>query len=182
MVIKKLATLSLLFGISGLAGWAHAANKSPDKIAADVVRAGCSVSFLEEPLQDLHNPSSGPLFNVKATWQCRDGETLSFDNYEVNGSSPEVVTVFYWQKREIVTLVKWSVNSQAADYLGDYYQVFIYKYVYSSKGSKIMRDSTAMRAFPEGWDGVKRDGTPVIYEFRDAASIRKRLRAIQLGQ
>jgi len=182
MVIKKLASLALLLGISSLAGWAHAANKSPDKIAADAVRAGCSVSFFEEPLQDLHNPSSGPLFNVKATWQCRDGEILSIDSYEVNGSSPKVVTVFYWQNREIVTLVRWSVNSKAADYVGDYYQVFIYKYVRSSKGANIVRDSTAMKAFPEGWDGVRRDGAPVIYAFKDAASIRKRLRAIQLGQ
>lgn len=90
--------------------------------------------------------------------------------------------MLYWGQHHIVVLVKWSINSQAADYSGDFYKVFIYKSTKTSGKDDFERDVTAMKRLPAGWDGQAKDGKTIVYPFKDAASIRKRLQAINLDK
>ncbi|WP_157025142.1 hypothetical protein [Paraburkholderia heleia] len=155
--------------------------KSPASLPADAIRGGCSISFSKKfhPVQG--DFLSTPPFSILSSWKCRDGEELSIDKYEINGSSPDLITVFYWERRNIVTLVKWRVNSEISDYSGDYYRVFAYIYSTKFGSPKFIRDDDLMKHFPAGFDGFTKDGEPVIYPFKDAASIRKKLRSINFN-
>jgi hypothetical protein len=149
--------------------------ESPEIVSADVIRTGCLIYLYR---QDYPLPDDPSGYNVIPTWKCRNDEKLSFDKYEIEGANPEVVAVLYWKRNNIVILVKWSVNSRAADYSGDYYKVFIYKYSQEHGKQKIVRNSMAMKKFPEGMDGQSDSGKVIKYPFKDAAAIRKRLRTI----
>lgn len=176
---KIIYLLSLLLIVTGTPALSYATGrKSPENVSADVIRPGCSVSFSKELHADPDDPLSTPPFAVIASWRCRDEKRLPIDRYEINGSSPEVVTVFYWHKRDVVVLVKWQVNSRAADYSGDYYKVFIYKYDNKYNQQKFIKYQLTEKYFPSGFDGVAKDGSPVEYPFKDVASIRKKLRTL----
>ncbi|WP_143016557.1 MULTISPECIES: hypothetical protein [Burkholderiaceae] len=177
---KIIFTLALLFAVY-LPTSSYAAGESPDQISADPIRRGCFISFSKELHPVADDPLSTPPFDILANWRCNDGEQFPIDKYEINGSSPEVTTVFYWKNRSIIVLVKWPTNSQAADYEGDYYKVFIYRYSRVSDKSMLTRDDSSMRNFPPGWNGSDRNGKPLSYPFKDAASIRKKLRTIQFN-
>jgi hypothetical protein len=155
--------------------------ESPDSVPADVIQAGCSVTFVRK-YEQRPGPTLGvPPFSLSAIWYCEDGVHSPLDEYEINGANPEVVTVLYWRRRDIVVLIKWSINSRAADYSGDYYKVFIYRGEKRSDGYGFSRDDRAMAVFGKGIDGVDRNGVEVHYAYKDAASIRKKLRTIPLG-
>jgi hypothetical protein len=79
-------------------------------------------------------------------------------------------------------LVKWSINSQAADYGGDFYKVFMYKATKISGKDDFEMDAAAMERLSAGWDCQAKDGKAIMYPFKDAASIRKRLQAIHLDK
>jgi hypothetical protein len=180
VVRKIIFTLMALLSVC-VTSSSWAAGESPDQIAADSIRSGCFVSFSKELHPVADDPLSTPPFDVLANWRCDDGEQLPIDRYEVNGSSPEVATVFYWKKTNIIVLVKWTISSQASDYEGGYYKVFIYQYKRASDQSTLTRDDLAMKSFPPGWDGSKKNGKPLSYPFKDAASIRRKLRTMQLN-
>ncbi|CAB3790927.1 hypothetical protein LMG28614_03197 [Paraburkholderia ultramafica] len=93
-----------------------------------------------------------------------------------------MVTVTYWKGRDIAVLVKWSVNSQASDYVGDYYKVFIYRLAGRGGQQMFVRDEAAMEKFPAGWDGYTQSGSPVHYPFKNAGAIKKRLLAIHFDE
>jgi hypothetical protein len=152
--------------------------ESPENIPADQIRSGCSVSFSKELHPNRNDPLSTPLFAIVASWHCIDGEQLPLDRYEINGSSPEVAIVFYWRKRDVVVLVKWPINSRAADYSGNYYDVFIYEYDNKYHTPRFVRNQFAQKYFFAGFDGVAKDGSPVKYPFDNSEAIRKKIQSI----
>lgn len=78
-------------------------------------------------------------------------------------------------------LVKWSVNSQASEYVGDYYKVFAYRYEREGGGGKFKKNETIMKNFPAGFDGRSKNGLRATYPFKNAASIRKRLQTLKIN-
>jgi hypothetical protein len=182
MVKKLIGALALLLCIAYISLPVYATEGSPPEVRADAIRVGCSVLFSKQfhPVRD--DPLSAAPFDLLATWQCDDGEKSVIDKYEINGASPEVATVFYWGRHRIVVLVKWSINSRAADYSGDFYKIFIYKSTKTSGNDDFERDVAAMKRLPAGWDGQAKDGKAIVYPFKDAASIRKRLQLIHLDK
>jgi hypothetical protein len=155
---------------------------SQSEVSADAIRVGCSLSFSKQFHSVQDDPLSAAPFDLLATWHCDDGEKSVIDKYEINGASPEVATVFYWKRRYIVVLVKWSINSRAADYNGDFYKVFIYKSTKIPGKYGFVIDAAAMERLPPGLDGQSKNGKAIVYPFKDAASIRKKLRAIHLDK
>jgi hypothetical protein len=156
----------------------YATDSQVSQISAEAIRAGCFIVFSK-----THEKRPEPTLGIapadlRATWSCRDGTYFLLDEYGVNGGDPEIVTILYWKRRDIVVLVRWPINSQAADYSGDYYKVFVYRGEKKSTGYRFHRDDKAMSAFGEGVDGVDRNGAAIHYAYKDAASIRNRLRKI----
>ncbi|WP_414444191.1 hypothetical protein [Burkholderia sp. 22PA0106] len=157
---------------------AQAFPASPDTVSADAIREGCSISF-----KKIHHPIpndllSNPPFSISAQWNCKDGEHLFIDKYDINGSSPQIASVFYWKSRDVFVLVKWEINSRASDYSGSYYEIFSYEYAPNSNPRTLTRNGGLEKYFPPGFDGTAKNGTPVVYPFKNAASIRKKLRRL----
>lgn len=177
VVRKILSTVAIGIGLICLPALATEAGGSPDEISANSIRNGCDVTFSKELHPLPNDPLSTPPFDISAKWICRDGEVSDFDKYAINGSSPSVVTVLFWRGRYIIVLVKWTENSSASDYVGDFYEVFSYKRQQLGGRAGIVRDSAIERLFSSGWDGYSRSGSKVEYPFKDAASIRKVLRS-----
>src|SRR5262249_19663597 len=115
------------------------------------------------------------------TWKCINGDREVIDQYSVEGGSPEVVTVLFWKGRSLLVLVKWMTNSHASDFQGDFYKLYIYGFSKNASHNKFTPNETLMSEFGEGWDGV-RNGVVVKYEFKDATSIRRKLRELGLRQ
>jgi len=180
-MVKWVMRVALLWWIIGVAKTSHAASQFQKEFSADAIRLDCSVSFFKQFHTIRDDPLSTSPFDVSVQWHCRDGEATTIDKYEINGSSPEVVTFFYWQGHSIVVLVKWSVNSQASDYVGDYYKIFSYRYEYIGLGRQFIKNETIMKSFPPGVDGHSRSGARIVYPFKDAISIRKRLRILDIN-
>lgn len=181
MVMKAIKIFMTLLGLACAVAPCYSRDELPASLPADVIRAGCSIFFSKDfhPIQD--DPLSNPPFSIVNSWRCRDGENLPIDKYEINGSSPDVVTVFYWRRRDILVLVRWQVNSEAADYAGNYYELFAYTHSDKFGSPKFTRDNGIMKYFPPGFDGVDKNGVPVIYPFKDVPSIRKKLRSVYLN-
>ena len=174
-MIKKIYLLTLIFAAICGAPPAFSSEKSRDVISAESIRPGCSIAFAKRFHPNPDDPLSVPPYDVVLTWKCPGVRQSQIDTYERNGGSPEVVTVTYWKHRAIVVLVKWSINSRASEYVGDYYKVYVYKRIKEAGNERFVRDEAIMNKFPEGWDGNAQSGSPVRYPFKDAASIKKRL-------
>ena len=174
-------TIALLRFAISMMGPFHTDSQSQAEFSVDAIRLGCSVSFSKQFHAIPEDPLSNPPFDISVDWHCRDGEAITIDKYEINGSSPEVETLFYWQGRNIVMLVKWSVNSQASEYVGDYYKVFAYRYEREGGGGKFKKNETIMKNFPAGFDGRSKNGLRATYPFKNAASIRKRLQTLKIN-
>ncbi|MFM0550058.1 hypothetical protein P0D69_03660 [Paraburkholderia sediminicola] len=153
---------------------AYASNVSRDTISSNQIRAGCNILFKKSIYEDSHDPLSDPLYSVDLEWTCDSEPPIIVDRYDVEGSSPEVVTVFFRRKRRIVVLVKWSINSQASDFVGDFYTIYVYRFDPKRPKYPFIRQDEIMDKLGSGWDGVK-DGRPVKYPLKDAASIVKAL-------
>jgi hypothetical protein len=95
MVKRVTGTLGFLLCIVYISFPVYASEESPIEVSADAIRVGCSVSFSKQfhPVQD--DPLSAAIFDLLATWQCNDGEKSVIDKYEINGVSPDVITVLY---------------------------------------------------------------------------------------
>lgn len=182
MTRKVIYALVFLFSALYVAAPAFASEESPNKVSAAQIRAGCSILLSKAFHPAVDDPLSVPPYDVVATWFCEGGEYSRIDTYERNGGSPEVVTVTYWKGRDIAVLIKWSINSQASDYVGDYYKVFLYRGVSRAGQQTFVKDEAAMGKFPAGWDGYTRSGSPVHYPFKSAGAIKKRLRAIHFDE
>jgi hypothetical protein len=178
--VKRIITFVILvLGAINISGLSFAEDGRLGKYSAEVIKHGCSVQFSTQTHTNLDDPLSSAPFDVLASWRCLDGEKLFIDKYEINGANPEISTVFFWKKDRIIVLVKWPINSQATDYVGDYYRVFIYRYT-NNNGSIISKDEEAMKEFPTGWDGLNKNGARLKYHFKDAASIKEKLSKLEM--
>lgn len=171
--------MALLWCVIGMIGLSRATSQLQDEIPADTVRTGCSILFSKQFHIIAEDPLSNPLFDMWMEWRCRDGEAITIDKYEINGASPELEALFFWQENHIVTLVKWSVNSQSSDYVGNYYKIFSYQYERDQNGGAFTRNEDIMKKLPAGLEGRTKNGSRVIYPFKNETAIRKRLRTLK---
>ena len=74
-------------------------------------------------------------------------------------------------------LVKWSTNSQASDFQGDYYKVYVYDYKKTQIERPFASRDDIDKRFGEGWDGIL-NGKKIVYQYKDAKGIRSRLKKI----
>ncbi|MBB5507905.1 hypothetical protein [Paraburkholderia atlantica] len=182
--MKKILSFLLLvvfvtFAMKLLPVWAD--EKSPNILSADSILPGCSVVLSEIDRISPDHPTNVS-HEVEATWRCQDGGQSVIDTYAFEGGSPEVVTVFYWKNKDIISLVRWPINSQAADYSGYLYAVYIYKGMKKDGNQIFVKDDATMKKLPFGFDGYKRNGSPVRYPYKDAASIKRRLSALHFDE
>lgn len=155
-----------------MAGWC--AESVLQQLPAEQIEKGCKLDFYAVNSADEFPAIGRPDYSIDARWACKGRPTRIVDTYEIEGGSPEIVTVFYRNKQDIVVLVKWSTNSQASDIQGDYYKIYIYRHTTGSLDNPFSRREDVMKKLGEGWDG-EMDGKPVHYPFKDASSIRKAL-------
>jgi hypothetical protein len=142
------------------------------RLPADQIQNGCNLSLYA---LETESPALGrPDHSLDLRWACNDGQTKIIDTYEIEGGSPSVETILYRKNRDIVALVKWESNSQAADIVGDYYKIYVYQYDPENLVSPFHSDKETMKKLGEGWEGVM-NGRRVHFPYKDAASIRKAL-------
>ncbi|CAB3762931.1 hypothetical protein [Paraburkholderia humisilvae] len=175
MVMKILKKTGIALVFLSLSPFVYAYSDLPDRIRASQIKEGCYITFLEEDYAREQGDPSRPYYDALMKWSCKNGETTIIDRYDVEGASPEIVTVLFWKKRSLAVLVKWSINSHAADFQGDFYKVYVYRYVPSKAGNQFRKEEGVMKKFGEGWDGEWVGKNAVRYDFKDAASIKKRL-------
>ncbi|WP_150563749.1 hypothetical protein [Pandoraea cepalis] len=143
---------------------------------ADAIRSGCSVLISRDYQSDPNDSLSTQIYSLLISWQCDDGENSTIGTFPVEGASPEIVTIFYWDNENIISLVKWPMSSQAADYSGNYYKIYAYTYNNHKFPRRFFENTKIERNFPPGFDGLSRDGTVINYPFKDIKSIKRKLR------
>ena len=152
----------------------HADGASPELISSEQIKIGCRINFKKEIYENSNDPLSNPPFSLDLEWACDGKPPIIVDRYDVEGSSPEIVTVIFRKKRYIVILVKWTTSSVASNFEGDFYKCYVYRFVPGTTGQPFVRESEIMKKLGSGWDGSK-DGQPVSFPLKDSASIRKLL-------
>jgi hypothetical protein len=146
---------------------------SPDSLAADDIVPDCRflVNNYGRNLMDIDK------YNVSITWQCANSKPYVLDSYSAESTGPQIVTVFYTKKRDVIALLKWqNVNSKSSDTA--HYKVFAYRYVGDISDTPFIRLDRLMERFGDGFDGIV-NGKHVEYPFKNAASIRKRLAELE---
>ncbi|CAB3766709.1 hypothetical protein [Paraburkholderia humisilvae] len=171
MLLKKAVLIIFVLLFSPLV---RAYSDFPESVRAWQIKDGCYIKFMKDEYP-AERGLSYPLYDILVKWNCENGEFATIDRYDVEGASPEIVTVLFWKKRSLAVLVKWSINSHAADFQGDFYKVYVYRYVPSKAGNQFRKEESIMKKFGEGWDGEWVGKNAVRYDFKDAASIKKRL-------
>ncbi|WP_432260518.1 hypothetical protein [Cupriavidus sp. TMH.W2] len=144
---------------------------------AESIKRGCALEFKQEPYPIAMNELGTQPYNIVTNWFCGDSKSSEIDRYNAEGGSPQIITVLFWRKDSFVVLVKWSISSQAADFQGDFYKVYIYKYNHDGDGPPFIKQEKVMNKFGQGWDGMKK-GAVVAYPYKNASSIRRRLRQL----
>lgn len=115
--------------------------------------------------------SDSSAYAIDLMWNCNGRPLKLIDQYGVNGGSPEIVTLFFRKKRRLVVLVRWTIDSHAADFQGDIYEVHVYAY---DKDNTFVDQKTINARFGNGLDGAI-NGRNVYFKFKNAALIRKKL-------
>lgn len=98
------------------------------------------------------------------------------DNYGLNNSSPQIVTVFFDKKgrsKYAIILVKWPIAALASDTLADYYQIIAYRLVAKGSLPKLMKDEKISAKLGQGYDGQE-DGQEVRFKLKTADAIKKK--------
>jgi hypothetical protein len=171
---KIIVVLSLLAASALSPLFAAFNDESPSKISAYQIRHGCDLSFDKKFYPNDTHALGTPPHDTIMNWVCQGNNAVEIDRYEVEGTSPRIATVFFWKNKGLIVLVKWTINSRASDFQGEFYKIYVYKYDGVSHSSPFMRQDKIMSEFGPGWDGLK-DGFTVTYQFKDAASIRTKL-------
>jgi hypothetical protein len=146
-------------------------------ISASSLREGCKIAFPKDVKYSHSDPLSSGSFDIRVMWMCVGSTDVEIDRYEIEGGSPEIVTVLFWKRQKAVILVRWSTNSQASDFQGDYYKVYVYDYNKNLTKKSFIRRGDIDKRFGEGWDGVL-NGKQIVYKYKDAQSIKSRLKKI----
>jgi hypothetical protein len=146
-------------------------------ISATQLSAGCKIYFQKNIKHSDNDSLSSAGFDILSKWMCIGSHEMTIDQYEINGSSPVILTVLFWKHQKAVILVRWSTNSRASDFQGDYYKVYIYDYEKTNDKKPFTRRNDIDEKFGEGWDGILA-GRKIVYQYKDAAKIRSRLEKI----
>jgi len=151
-----------------------AAEISDTSIDGSAIRPSCAVVFEREyQHQSVGSLGATPFF-VLPIWTCDDRSVL-IDRYDINGASAEVVEGLLLKNQALIVLVRWAISSRAADFSGHFYRVFIYRHISFDGAEAFIRDCSGMGAFPEGWDGVWKNGKSAVFQYKDANSIVRKL-------
>jgi hypothetical protein len=172
-MVNRWRFLELFFALAvawPIVGWCD--EFSLQKIPAERIQKGCDLEFYALP--DGKPAIGRPNHSIDLRWTCGDQPPRVIDNYEIAGGSPDIVTVFYRKRQDVMVLVKWSTNSQAADAQGDYYKIYVYRYTQRNSDKPFLLQPDVMKELGEGWDGTV-DGRSVHFPYKDALSIRKAL-------
>jgi WD40 repeat protein len=124
-------------------------------------------SIYFEKKQDINCPLSLIL--------SKDGNKSEVECYEVNGSDPDVVTLFFINLKgieNIIVLLSWSQKHQALNISGELYQVYGYSYV---NGTVQFNENITNDPELAGAEG-EFDGNKESFKYRNAASIKEYLK------
>ncbi|WP_186014494.1 hypothetical protein [Burkholderia gladioli] len=76
-------------------------------------------------------------------------------------------------------MARWRSDAASADFHGDFYQVSAFRLEEVGKQARFKAVLAVTKAFGDGYDGLL-DGRRVRFPYKNAASIRTRLRALGL--
>ncbi|MFK0376412.1 hypothetical protein [Pandoraea sp. NPDC090278] len=128
MVKNIVAIILFLSTICGTVAASSLTDRSPRIISADEIRSGCSIHINRNYQYDKNDPLSTPPYSLIISWQCVDGENLPIDELPINGASPEITSILYFNSMNIVIQARWPMNSQSAEYLGYHHKISAYTY------------------------------------------------------
>lgn len=166
-------TLYFLLAILLIPVFAWTQPVSPNALAADGIAPGCRLLIGNYG----HEPMDIKKYNVSINWQCANSKPYVIDSYAAESAGPQIVTVFYTKKRDVIVLVKWpDVDSKSS--AAAHYKVFSYRYVGDISDTPFIRLDRLVERFGDGYDGIV-NGKHVEYPFKNAASIRKRLAELE---
>lgn len=118
---------------------------------------------------------------LEVGFRALSGVIIPIATFSQDGpSSPELVSVFKGSERfraTIFMVVKWHYYLPGVDTDGDYYEVHAYVAQKSGDEVKFSESMAMSSAFGAGFDG-RQDGRYVRFPFKDAASIRKKLKSL----
>ncbi|MBJ9941710.1 hypothetical protein I7819_17690 [Burkholderia multivorans] len=174
-MVNKILLFKFLICVAAIrpmSGWC--AESILQQLSGEQLEKGCNLDFYAVNLANDSPAIGRPDYSIDMRWACDGKPTKIVDTYEVEGGSPQIVTVFYRNRKDVVVLVKWSTNSQASDIQGDYYKIYVYRIALRNLEKPFLRQEGVMKKLGEGWDG-EMNGNPVHYPLKDAASIRKAL-------
>jgi len=144
-----------------------------DEIKADKMKPGCRIGFQRNFLADVNDPLSTPPYSIDVKWMCGGARPVQVDRYDVQGGSPTIAGVVYGKRRTVAILVKWSVNSRAADVQGDYYKIYAYELL-NSKTLPLVQNKKLMKQLGDGWIGNDH-GREVRFPLSNAPAIKMAL-------
>ncbi|WP_158940298.1 hypothetical protein [Burkholderia sp. S171] len=175
--VRAASTLLLVCTLVSVPSLAQVGYVTSPTISANDLRKGCSIFFQKDFKYSDSDPLSSNIFNIQASWMCVGSQQIAIDRYEIEGSSPEILTVLFWKHQRAVILVRWATSSQASDFQGDYYRVYVYDYRKNNVKKPFVGRNDIDKRFGEGWDGIL-NGKKILYRYKDAKSIRSRLNKI----
>ncbi|MDQ7976142.1 hypothetical protein QYH69_02645 [Paraburkholderia sp. SARCC-3016] len=142
------------------------------RLSAGQLKRGCDLSLYA--IETERVAIGRPDHTVDLRWICEDGKSRIIDTYQIEGGSPQVITILFRRNRHIIVLVKWEARSRNADVFGDYYKIYAYQYAPTSVDKLFPVDRNLMSKLGEGWEGDVA-GKSVHFPYKDAAAIRKAL-------
>lgn len=147
-------------------------------LSAKQIRRGCSVVVHKEYPPGVDPNINSASFDLQLLWNCDGAPTVKIGTIEAEGGGPEIVTVFY-RPSEVVVLARWRSISPSADFQDDFYQVSAFRLEEAGKQPMFRALPAFTKAFGDGYDGVL-DGRRVTFPYKNAESVRARLRALGL--
>jgi hypothetical protein len=139
-------------------------------LPANRIERGCSLNLYAVESEKVAIGRSDRALDLR--WSCAGEELKTIDTYQINGGSPQVVTILYRKNRNIIVLVKWETRSRGADLFGDSYKIYAYRYMSINGNKSFSVNRNIMNKLGEGLEGDM-DGRPVHFPYKDAAAIRK---------
>jgi hypothetical protein len=103
-------------------------------LSAKQLRPGYIVKLHKTYAPSVDANVNGNVFDMHIVWKCMDEQAADVETISAEGSGPEIVTVFY-RMNEIVVLARWTSQSVAADFQGDFYEVNAYRLVEDADGT-----------------------------------------------
>lgn len=148
---------------------------------SEVKRESYRIEFLEGKstidFQSIDTPNGEGLVSHITTTNAK---RILVGTYESEGGvTPEVKSVFLAGRapKRLFLIVRWKADNSAIGTGGSLYQVYVYEeHIDCRNGGKSLQPNIELsHRFGVGFDGV-REGEPVSYKYKDAASVRRQLK------